>query len=150
MKYAALLVIALTFTSCAHVQTGISPVADIANAGGKIEEAAHTIFTTVVQIRQTSPNLISQQATDQVAIAVNKIGHTGLILNAALSSYNSAKAAGSDLTAQKATIQQILGTVSEAMTDVGKALPPGTIQTIDALVNTIVDLVLQIKTGVGL
>lgn len=128
----------------AHVKTGVSPVADIANAGGKIEESGQAIF------KATIASTVPQSAKDQVAIAVNKLGHAGLDLNVALNAYNTAKAAGKDLTAQRATIQQGLALVQDFLTQVGKALPPGTLQAVDALVAVIVNTVLQVKVGVGL
>lgn len=151
MKYLSLFLIGFLLSGCgAHVKTGISPVADIANAGGKIEESGQAIFQAVVKARAASPTTVSQKAADDVAIAVNKLGHAGLTLNAALAAYNTAKASGSNLTAQKATVQQALDVVQTFLTDVGKALPTGTLQTVDALVNVIIDTVVQVKAGVGL
>ncbi len=143
--------VAIAFMLCiplggcgAHVKTGVSPVADIANAGGKIEESGQAIFQAVIK------SDVPQATKDAVAIAVNKLGHAGLDLNAALTAYNTAKAAGKDLTAQRATVQQGLALVNDFLTQVGKVLPLGTLQTVDALVNVILDTVVQIKVGVGL
>jgi hypothetical protein len=151
MKY-ALLILALSFTACGGVKiaTGVSPVADIANAGGKIEESGQAIFQAVVKANAATPTIVTNKIEENVAIAVNRLGHAGLLLNAALTSYNAAKAAGTDLTAQKAAIQSELLIVDQFLTDIGRALPAGTLQTVDALVNVIVDAVLQVKTGVGL
>jgi hypothetical protein len=156
LNYCLIAVIAFAFAmpigACGgvKVKTGISPVADIANAGGKIEESGQAIFQAVTKARVATPNIVSQKAADDVAIAVNKLGHAGLILNDALTAYNTAKAAGTDLTVQKAAIQQELTVVNQFLTDIGKALPTGTLQAVDALVNTIIDAVLQVKVGVGL
>ncbi len=134
----------------AQIKTNVSPVADIANAGGKIEQTGHQIFTSVVKAHDASPGLVSQQVEDGVALAVNKLGHVGLDLDAALGAYNAAKAAGGDLTAQRAAVVKILATVEQAMADVGKVLPPGTIQTVDALVTDVLTAVATVKLGVGL
>ena len=85
-----------------------------------------------------------------MAIAVNKLGHAGVTLNAALTAYNTAKAAGADLNAQRAAVQQSLAIVQTFLTDIGKSLPTGTLQTVDTLVNVIIDVVTQVKLGVGL
>ena len=155
MKYVAGFVVAfmlcIPLQGCgAHVKTGVSPVADIANAGGKIEESGQAIFQAVIKAREATPGIVAQKTADDVAIAVNKLGHAGLDLNAALTAYNATKAAGKDLTAQKAVIQTELKLVEDFLTQIGKSLPPGTLQTVDALVNVIVNMVLQVKVGVGL
>ena len=154
MKFviSCLLLVGLCVSGCGGVKvaTGVSPVADIANAGGKIEDSGQAIFQAVIQARSASPSTVPQSAANAVALAVNKLGHAGLTLNAALTAYNSAKAAGSDLTAQRAAIQLELGVVSQFLADINKALPTGTLQTVDALVNVILDTVLQVKVGVGL
>lgn len=145
LAFTCLLIVGLCTTACpAHIATGVSPVADIANAGGKVEDSGQAIFKAVVA--STAP----QPVKNDVALAVNKLGHAGLLLNASLGAYNQAKAAGSDLTQQKLAIQSELGIVSQFLTDINKALPPGTLQEVDALVNIIINAVLQIKTGVGL
>jgi hypothetical protein len=146
-----LLLVGLCFSGCAStIKTNVSPVADIANAGGKIEDTGQAIFQAVIQARTATPTLISQSVADAVAIAVNRLGHAGLLLNVSLSNYNAAKAAGTDLTAQQAAIQAELATVNQFLIDIGQALPAGTLQTVDALVNTIVSIVVQVKAGVGL
>lgn len=148
----ALFVLAGSLSACGGVKiaTGVSPVADIANAGGKIEDTGQAIFQATIQARTASPTIVSQGAADAVAIAVNKLGHVGVTLNAALTAYNTAKAAGADTTQQKLAVQQGLTTVAAFLTDVGKALPTGTLQTVDTLVNTVIDIVAQVKLGVGL
>lgn len=147
---AVVLLVLLSACGGAKINTGVSPVADIANAGGKIEESGQAIFQAVTKARVATPNIVSQQAADNVAIAVNRLGHAGLLLNASLTSYNTAKAAGQDLTAQRLAIKQALAVVDQFLVDIGKALPTGTLQTVDALVNLIVNTVLQVKVGVGL
>ena len=145
MKYLTLILVVGLCAGCAGtLKTNVSPVADIANAGGKIEDSGQAIFQAT--IKSTAP----QKAKDDVAIAVNKLGHVGLTLNGALAAYNAAKAAGTDLTAVRAAVLQALGVVSTFLTDIGKALPPGTLQTVDALASTILSIVAQVKVGVGL
>jgi len=152
LAIALLLVVGgLVTTACpASVKTGVSPIADIANAGGKIEDSGQAIFQAVVTAHNTSPTTVSQTVEDNVALAVNKLGHAGLALNTTLTAYNQAKAAGSDLTAQKAAVQAALVAVSDFLASINKALPVGTIQAIDAIVNSIIDIVAQVKLGVGL
>jgi hypothetical protein len=145
------LTLSLPLAGCAsHVATGVSPVADIANAGGKIEDSGQAIFQAVIKARTDTPTIVSQKIADDVAIAVNKLGHAGVILNGALAAYNTAKAAGSDLTAQRAAVQAELNVVNQFLTDIGKALPVGTLQTVDAIINTILNIVLQVKAVTGL
>jgi hypothetical protein len=152
MKYAWLFIIGLCLSGCGGVKvaTGVSPVADIANAGGKIEDTGQSIFQAVVAAHNASPTTVSQTIEDNVALAVNKLGHGGLTLNTALTAYNVAKAAGSDLTAQRAAVQTALVAVNDFLTSINKALPVGTLQTVDALVNTVLSIVAQVKVGVGL
>lgn len=154
MKYGLALCLALTLSfspACAgSLKTNVSPVADIANAGGKIEESGQAIYKAVVQAHDLTPNLVSQAIEDDVAIAVNKLGHGGLTLNAALTTYNAVKAAGGDLTKERAAVQQALGVVTQFLTEIGKALPTGTLQTVDTIVNTVLVTVAQVKIGAGL
>lgn len=138
------LVFAASGAACATTNTGISPVADIANAGGKIEDSGQAIFQATIQ------STVPQAAKDAVALAVNKLGHAGLTLNAALTAYNQVKAVGGDLTAQRAAVQQALAVVNQFLADIGKALPTGTLQTVDSLVTLIFTTVSQVKLGVGL
>ncbi len=138
------LVITPTAGCGTNLKTNVSPVADIANAGGKIEESGQAIFKAT--IASTAP----QNVKNDVALAVNKLGHAGLTLNAALTDYNAAKAAGTDLTKQRAAIQAGLAVVQQFLTDINKALPPGTLQAVDALVNVVLQAYTQIKVGVGL
>lgn len=148
MKYLSMFLVAFSFvvtSGCAHVKTGVSPTADVRNAAGKIEETGHTIFTTTVQLRKDMPDRVPQQAADQVAMAVNRLGHVGLDLNKALDAYLAAKAATQDVTQTRAAVQTILASVNDAMAEVGKALPPGTFQQIDVLVQQVLGLVLQIR-----
>jgi molybdopterin converting factor small subunit len=149
LKYVSAFVLVIGFVcsyGCgSHVKTGVSPTADVRNAAGKIEETGHTIFTTVVKLRQDMPNQVSQQSADTVAMAVNRLGHVGLDLNKALDAYLATKAATQDSTQTRAAVQAILGSVNDAMAEVGKALPPGTFQQIDLLVQQVLSLVLQIR-----
>ena len=147
---ALLLAVALaTAPACDKaLKTNVSPVADVANAGGKIEDAAHVVLTTARQAQ--GQGQISRAALDQVALAVNQVGHLGADLAAALDAYNAVKAAGGDLTLQRAAVQQVLGAVSSAMADVGQAIPSGTLQAVDAAVSSILSIVTQVKGVVGL
>jgi hypothetical protein len=147
--------VTLPTPGCAHIQTGLGPVADTANAAGKIEEEMHGILVEAQKANATpNPNtgqpLLSRSGLDQVALAVNKVGHVGLDLRAALDAYQAAKTAGSDVSLQRAAVQQILATVNQALADVGKAIPQGTLQAIDQLAINVLGFVAQIRVGVGL
>lgn len=134
--------------ACASVQTHVSPVADVANAGGKIEDAAHAILKAAETAQGTG--LITRAALDDVAIAINKIGHLGIDLKAGLDAYNLAKASGVSTVAQVAAIQQVITTLNQTLADIGKAIPNKTIAAVDAAVTTIVTLIGVVKGTVGL
>jgi hypothetical protein len=135
--------------ACSHVKTNVSPVADVANAGGMIEDSAHAILVAAQRGNATiQPNgqpLVSRQALDDVALAVNRIGHLGLDLGAALNAYNAAKAAGSDTSAQKAAVQLVLASLNQALTDIGHAIPNQTIAAVDDGVNNILSILAQVR-----
>lgn len=140
-------------TSCATVRTNVSPVADIANAGAKIQETAHVIFESAKTANATiNPStgqpLVSRSALDQVAMAVNKVGYLGLDLKASLDAYNAAKAAGADLTRQATAVRAILDALCDTMHDVGAAIPPGIIKTIDDAAATILGIIAQVRGAV--
>lgn len=133
-----------------------TPVATVADVGAKIEDTAHEIFTTAVSFNVnhvSGPNgklLVPTDVVDHIAIAVNKVGHVGIDLKVALDLYNTAKANGKDLTGAKLAVQQALNIVTQAMADVGKVLPAGTVQQIDTLISNVLGLVAQVKAGAGL
>lgn len=150
-KLAAILfacALAGSMMGCASIHTNVSPVADVANAGAKIEDSAHAIFVSAQSAEASK--LITRVQLDTVAIAVNKIGHLGLDLKASLDAYNVVKAAGKDLTVQRSAVQQVLAAITQAMADVGKAIPPGTVQQVDQLATSILGVVAQVQVGVGL
>jgi hypothetical protein len=147
---------AMTLPACASVQTHVSPVADIANAAGKVEESAHVILVEAQKANQI-PNplkpgelLVNRGNLDRVAIAVNKLGHLGLDLDAALGDYNAAKAAGKDLTAVRAVVSKALADISTALGDVGEAIPNGTLAAVDQAVGSILGILATVKGVVGL
>lgn len=141
-----------TMPGCASVQTHVSTVADLANAGGKVQESAHAILEAATQANATIINgqpMVARIVLDDVALAVNKIGHAGLDLDAALNAYNAAKASGGDVIKQSAAVRLALNTIQSALTDIGKAIPNGTIAAIDQAAVTILGVIAQIK-GAGL
>jgi hypothetical protein len=159
MKYLAVkclsLLLVVGLVGCGGVKTNVSPVADVANAGGKIEDSGQAIFQAVVKARAASvanpaAPVITQQTLDNVSIAVNRLGHAGVLLNQSLTAYNAAKAGGGNLIAERAAVQQQLNVVGQFLTDIGKALPNGTLQAVDVLVGVILNAVTQVQTGVGL
>lgn len=151
MKYLLALLVVGLCTGCAGtLKTNVSPVADIANAGGKIEDSGQAIFQATIKARAATPNLVPQKVANDVALAVNKLGHAGLTLNAALTAYNVEKAAGRDVTAQRDAIQQGLAVVERFLTDITVAVPANIIPTVNQLLNTIIDAVTTIRLGTGL
>lgn len=155
MKRLLLVALLLIAPACAS-HSAPTAVASVADVGSKIEDTAHLIFTTAVafNVNQVkAPNgtlLVPTVAVDRVAIAVNKVGHVGLDLNAALTEYTADKSVGKDLTAAKLLIQQALNIVTQAMADIGKVIPAGTVQQIDSLITSVLSLAAQIKAGAGL
>lgn len=157
MKKLILLALLLSFAPACATNPPPTAVASVANVGGQIEATAHTILTTAQSLNQNQIQnpvshalLVPTAAVDQIAIAVFKVGHLGIDLGAALNTYNAAKLAKQDLTEPAFVVQQLLNLVTAAMLDVGKAIPPGTVQQIDTLVTAVMTLVAQFKTGVGL
>lgn len=157
MKKLLLLALVLSCVSACATNPPPTPVASVANVGGQIEATAHTIFTTAVSLNQNQIQnpvshalLVPTAAVDQVAIAVNKVGHLGIDLGNALDAYNLAKSGNKDLAEPRFAIQQLLNAVTQAMLDVGKAIPPGSVQQIDSLITTVMGLVAQFKVGTGL
>jgi len=141
--------------ACPH--TPPTPVAVIADTGGRIEDTAHEIYTAAYTYNKnqivnpvTHNLLVPTPVVDQIAMAVNKVGHVGLDLNAALLSYNQVKASGQDPVTQRAAVQRLLDSVFSAMGDVQRALPPGIVTQIDELVVAVLKLVTQVKGQVGL
>lgn len=147
----ALVFVLLVMPAChPTIKTGVSPVADIENAGGKIQESAHAILVAVQQSHQANPTVITTSMLDLTALAVNKVGHAGLDLGTALDAYNQAKAAGSDTTQQKLAIATALNTITDALNSIGKAIPSGTLAAVDQLATSILGVVAQVKGATGL
>lgn len=145
--FMALMLASFSMTACTPkvIKTGVSPVADVANAGAKIQDSAHLLFDAAVKADQK--NLIPHQALIDTAIAVNKIGHLGLDLSQSLDAYNAAKASGKDLTQIKAAINQTLDALKSTLADVGVAIPPGKLEKVDEAIRTIIDLLALTKGG---
>lgn len=151
----ALLLSTPMLAACPHNPP--TPVAAVADVGGRIEDTAHEIFTAAYTYNKnqivnpvTHNLLVPTPVVDQIAMAVNKVGHVGLDLNAALNAYNATKAAGKDPVAERAAVQRILDAVFAAMGDVQLALPPGIVTQIDELVVAVLKLVTTARAGVGL
>lgn len=140
----------LLFSGCAlNPPSKVAAVADVAT---KIQSTANVILHAAVAanatvIPSTGKPLVSRQALDDVALAVNAIGRGGLTLKTALDDYNVAKAAGKDTSAQVAAVQKILADLNAALAQIGKAIPNGTVQAIDQAAVTILGLVAQVKAG---
>lgn len=144
-----------TLPACALSNPPQTKVATVADVATKIQQSATVILhaardANAIILPSTGRPLVSRQQLDDVAIAVNKVGHLGLVVKSALDDYNAVKTAGGDLTAQRAVVQKAIGDVSAAMTAVGKAIPNGTLQSVDEAVTTVLGLVAQVKAGVGL
>jgi hypothetical protein len=157
LAVAALLCVA-TLPACSgnpKIQTGVSTVADISNAGGKIEQSANTVLKATQSLNaQTNPAtkqpLVSQAVLDQVAMIVYRVGKLGLDLNTELSNYNAIKAAGKDITAAATAVQKTVGDLIQAFADIGKQIPDGTAKVIDEAVATAFSVIAQVKGLVAL
>jgi hypothetical protein len=158
-KRVALLAILLLFTpyiqGCAGNNPPPTQVAGIADVAGKIEASANVVLhaaqsASSAVVPSTGKTLITRDQLDQVAIQVNKLGRLGITLRHALDDYNTAKAAGKDLTAQKQLITQVLADLTTALNVVGTAIPKGTIQQIDQEVTSILSLIIQLRGSYNL
>lgn len=143
----AVIALSMGVTACGPktVRTNVSPVADVANAGGKIQESAHVILVTAKSAHDQK--LISDGALGITAIAVNKIGELGLDLKLSLDAYNVAKKAGSDTAKQKEAVNAVLTAMTATLADVGKAIPSGVLRRIDEAASTILQLIALTKGG---
>lgn len=144
-----MLALCVGFVACSSnpPPTKVAGVADIAT---KIEGSASVILQAAVTANSTIINgkpMIPRAAVDDVALGVNAIGRAGLTLKTALDDYNVAKAAGKDTMALAAAVQKILADLNAALLQIGKAIPNGTVQTIDTAVVTILGLLAQVKAG---
>lgn len=148
-------ILALLVVSCSS-NPPPTPVASVADVATKIEQSANVILHateagTMVIVPSTGKPLISRDQLDVVALAINRLGHLGITLKTALDDYNAVKAAGSDLTAQRIAVQQILVDVSAALNGINKAIPMGTLQAVDGAINTIFTIIASVKgAGAGL
>ena len=142
------MLIAVALLGLVACKPNLTPVAQIANVAGQIEATADTIVLAAAKAQQT--NLLTTQQLAAVAIIGDIIGRTGKNLDAGLVAYNAAKAAGNDTTKLAVAIQQEIGVIVNALSDLGKQIPNGTVQAIDQGVVTILGLVAQVKAGLAL
>jgi hypothetical protein len=139
-----------SMTACVH--TAPTTVASIADTATKIEQSANVVLkaaqsANAVIVPSTGKPLVSNAQLDLVAAAVYKIGQLGTVLDSVLADYSAAKAAGKDISAQKAVVLKTIGDIGTALADIGKAIPSGTLQQIDQGIATAFDLIAAIKAG---
>lgn len=138
-----------------HVHSSApTPVAAVADVATKIEQSANVALHSA-DMATSTPNplkpgtmLVTRAQLDQVALLVDKVGRGGQLLASALRDYSAVKAAGGDLTAQRANIQQIIADLTTALNSIGTVIPSGTVAAIDQAVNDIIGLIVQVKAGV--
>ncbi len=142
------LVSALALPACATFHAAPTPVAGVADIASRIEDSAVTLLQYTVTAQKQG--LVSEAQVDVVAIAVDKIGRAGLDLRIALDDYKAVKAAGKDVSAQLANVQRIVGDINTSLALIGKAIPSGTVATIDQAVVAIVNILATIQIGATL
>lgn len=140
---ACLAAIPAAHTACASAPP--TKVAQIADVAAKVELSAGALLKQAQQAQ--AAGLITRTQLDVVALAVDKIGRLGLDLQSGLSDYNAAKTAGADTTKQAAVVNKIVADITQALADVGKAIPNGTVAAIDQAAVQVLGLVVQIKGG---
>jgi hypothetical protein len=155
MKRLVLIVAVLAAPACHPAVPPPTPIAVLANTSTQIEQSANAILHAAVDaatvvIPSTGKPLVSTLQKDQVALAVNRIGKLGKILQSALNDYGAIKAAGGNITQQQAAVQQAVSDIADALTAVGNAIPNGTVDAIDHAVDSLGEIILQVRNGVGL
>ena len=130
-------------------------VAALADSATKVQQSANVIFhateaASAIVVPSTGRPLVSEQQLITVALVVNKVGHLGVDLAHALQDYTAATKAGKDLTLIRAVAQKAIADLEGAMADIGKAIPPGLIRTIDQAVTDIFFAINLVKGGLGL
>lgn len=131
----------------------LTPVAAAASAATKVEQTGSLILkaaqTANAQINPlTGSPVISRAQLDAVAIACDTLGRLGTRLAQGLTDYQAAKAAGGSTAALSAAIQALVADATGALSDIGKAIPPGIVATVDQAVTQALGLYAQIKAGV--
>jgi hypothetical protein len=143
------------FASCAGNNPPPTAVASVADVGTKIEQSGTVILhaaetANAAVVPSTGKPLITRQQLDDVAIGVNKLGHLGLALKYSLDDYNVVKAAGGDLTVVRAGVLKAVNDLTAAMNVITKALPAGTLKTVDDAVTDIFGFIADVKASAGL
>lgn len=145
------LVFALAFvmSGCAANLTPAAAVADTATKA--IQSASIILKTAQTAHAQINPMngkpVVSTAQLDQVALVADKLGRVGSLLSKTLSDYQSAKAAGTSTVALVAGIQSLVGDAMNALNEIGKAVPNGTVAAIDHAVAQAFGLYAQIRAA---
>ena len=142
-----IILLALVFSAC---HANLTPSQNLANIAGQIEQTADQMILAAKTLNVSSPQVMTDNRLVAIAMAGDKVGRLGADLANALMAYSSLKSAGGDTTAQATQIQTIIGTMTQAFSDMGKQIPNGTITTIDQSVTKILGMIAQIKAGIGL
>ena len=143
-------VLVLGCVGCAEHYT--TPVAAVAGTADKLEQSGLVILHAAEQAHGLTntvngQSLISTAQLDAVALACDKLGRLGTDLAAALNAYNAAKASGGSTVAAANAVQDLVAAASQALGDVGKAVPAGTVQSIDQAVAAALGVYAQLKAS---
>jgi hypothetical protein len=133
-----LLILSLALASVPVVACGGNkpPIVVVADATTKAEKVGLTILKAAQSAHYivnptTHQPLVSTGQLDRVAIYCDKLGRLGTDLSNGLKSYKAAKAAGTDSTAFASNIKALVAEAVQALQDIGKEVPKGTLSTID-------------------
>lgn len=136
-----------------HSTNPTTAVAALADVVTKLQASGNVILKSADTAAKT-PNplnpgttLLTVRQVDVVAINVYKLGRAGKRLKKGLDDYSAVKAAGGDLNAQRAAIQQAVADASDALHEVGVAVPSGTVAAIDAAVADALGIIAAFRAG---
>ena len=138
------LALALLLAGCAPALT---PVQNLANLSTKVVSTFSAVLTAVQQAHQATPTLVTEAMVDQVAIAGNALGRDAETLANELQQYDTITAAQGNTATIVAAIQQTLADLNAQLATVGKAIPHGTVSTVDAAIAQAIGLVSQIQAA---
>lgn len=130
-------------------------VAAVADIGAKLEASAGALLSQAQTASATvnpatGRTFISRDQLDVVAIAVDKVGRMGLLLEAGLRDYNAAKAAGGDTSSLVIVVQQTVADITSALNVIGKSIPNGTVASIDQAIGSVFSIIAQARVAVSL
>lgn len=137
-------------TTASLCSPNLTPSQNLANIAANIEQTADQMVLAVDALNKSNPTVVTDKIDVAVALAGDKVGRAGADLSNTLMAYSNLKNAGGDTAAQVLQIQNLISSITQAFSDMGKTIPNGTIVSIDQSVTTILGMVAQIKAGTGL